>query len=250
MTELLRKLAGLAIAESEEIGGFITDRDLVVIPNIAVDRQHSYVPKLPIPPNATFWHSHQQGGFSEADIRALWHTNYPWLIFDKSTLTFHQYCDAKKSQYLNRPYLAGLQDCYCLVRDWYRFELNSNLPTPLFYLDGGNTIAQLIKAVLREYFYPVEGEIKAHDLCIWMDKGGIAHVGVAIEIDHQMQILHHPQGRVSQLINDLNAIEKCKLYRHKKLNLDSTASWGYCLELSLRSKQIVLEKSVRTAAIS
>jgi proteasome lid subunit RPN8/RPN11 len=53
-------------------------------------------------------------------------------------------------EYLNRPYIFGVSDCGCLIRDYYLFEFNIHIKIPLTdHLTEKKSWADLIKRVLE-----------------------------------------------------------------------------------------------------
>jgi len=54
-------------------------------------------------------------------------------------------------EYLNRPYIFGVSDCGCLIRDYYHFEFGINIKIPLTdHLTEKKSWASLVKRVLED----------------------------------------------------------------------------------------------------
>lgn len=61
--------------------------------------------------------------------------------------------------YLNRPYIFGVSDCGCLIRDYYHFEFGIDIKIPLTdHLTEKKSWADLVKRVLED------NQLKAHNL--------------------------------------------------------------------------------------
>jgi proteasome lid subunit RPN8/RPN11 len=72
------------------------------------------------------YHSHPAGvdGFSQADVKACKQSNIPWVVFSCRTGNFF-YADPTGSlPYEGRQWVYGVQDCYALLRDFYKREFN------------------------------------------------------------------------------------------------------------------------------
>lgn len=249
--EYLKEIARLSLQSKEEVGGYVRKDVVALVRNIALDRVNSYAPQNPIPPGATFWHSHNKGGFSEQDIKAIWATDYPWMVFDKSTRKFYLFDKNAYYPYLGREWQRGLHDCYCLVRDWYRFELAYKLPDPLFYLGDENPtgVSHDLDRILRNNFYPIGvATIQNHDLAIWKDDNQLKHVGVLINVDHQWKILHHPRNQLSQLL-EVQDIQHVSAWRFRQpLPSNLLEPWEQSLVVNLSYRQIDLVRSSLSVA--
>jgi proteasome lid subunit RPN8/RPN11 len=123
----IRYLAGQAYPN--ECCGFLTEKGLMPIANTSEEPLHfaqidpkSYA--LAEEEGITFmYHSHaKEPNFSKQDIDACKQLNIPFVLYcvesDKFTTANPQGGD----DYVGRDWVYGINDCYGLVRDWYRQE--------------------------------------------------------------------------------------------------------------------------------
>ena len=75
------------------------------------------------------WHSHPEGNrFSPADVRACKASNLPWILYDCKSGIFRYADPTGNAPYLGRDFVYGLNDCFGLVTDWLRREMNFDFP--------------------------------------------------------------------------------------------------------------------------
>lgn len=72
------------------------------------------------------YHSHIDGldAFSMHDIKACKQSNIPWVMLHLPTGNFHYIDPTGNAPYEGREWSYGIHDCYALVRDFYRRELD------------------------------------------------------------------------------------------------------------------------------
>lgn len=72
------------------------------------------------------YHSHVKGlnGFSVHDVKACKQINLPWIIFNTETADFFYADPTGNAKYEGRQWVYGVNDCYALMRDFYKREFN------------------------------------------------------------------------------------------------------------------------------
>lgn len=75
------------------------------------------------------YHSHTNGmeRFSPHDIKACKQSGLPWLVYSTTTKNWWYGDPSGNTPYIGRDWLYGIYDCYSLLRDFYRRELNIQL---------------------------------------------------------------------------------------------------------------------------
>jgi proteasome lid subunit RPN8/RPN11 len=77
------------------------------------------------------WHTHPNGDAapSPADRLMIEETGVPWHIISwpQGGHSYTEPC-GYEAPYIGRPFVHGILDCYALCRDWYKRELNIDLP--------------------------------------------------------------------------------------------------------------------------
>ena len=143
-------------------------------------------------------HSHVQGTCnpSTVDKEQSDYFQVPYIIYSMPEGEKYEYTPKyKKVPLLGRAYEWGKTDCWTLVRDYYKQELNITLPMmefeSRFYTKGINYFDDLIK--------PWGGvevkEVKKGDIIYFQTKGIIPnHCGVYIGND---QFIHQPRSKLS-----------------------------------------------------
>lgn len=77
------------------------------------------------------WHTHPNASAapSAADLKMIEATQLPWHVVSWPE-GGHSYTEPSgyEAPYEGRPFVHGVLDCYALCRDWYKRELNIDLP--------------------------------------------------------------------------------------------------------------------------
>jgi cell wall-associated NlpC family hydrolase len=77
------------------------------------------------------WHTHPNADAAptQADLKYIELTGVPWHIVSWPQ-GGHSYTEPTgyEAPYTGRPFVHGVLDCYALCRDWYRREMNIDLP--------------------------------------------------------------------------------------------------------------------------
>ncbi len=75
------------------------------------------------------YHSHPGGvnGLSSYDIKACKQSNIPWLVYHIPSASFYYADPTGEAPYEGRQWIYGINDCYGLVRDFYKKEFGISL---------------------------------------------------------------------------------------------------------------------------
>lgn len=151
---------------------------------------------------AAICHSHTNSNheFTQADLTSCELHGVPWILI---SLPLGSIRYTEPSGYIapliGREYTGGILDCYSLVRDYYKVNLNKELPDiercDRWWAKGYNILTQ--ENFKYCGFEPISGieNIQLHD-CVVMQNNGTVNNHVAIYIG-EGKILHHCYGRLS-----------------------------------------------------
>lgn len=147
------------------------------------------------------FHSHTNGNrkLTPCDISFSDANNTPYIMFCVQSETFDWYTPKGKDKpLLGREYVGGSDDCYGLVRDYYKQELGISLP--YFYREDrwwAKGKDYLTKENFEQAgFYIVEdGSINVGDVVVLRTSKVNDHLGVIIA---NGEFLHHPYKRLSR----------------------------------------------------
>lgn len=141
MTSLSLKLkrsiaAEAAKAAPHECCGFVVNGELVPCENVHHDTLHNFAIKAEdyvraegIGSIEAVYHSHVDGirGFSQHDIKSCKQINLPWIVYHLPSSDFFYGDPTGNAPYVGRQWIYGLNDCYALLRDFYKREFNIEL---------------------------------------------------------------------------------------------------------------------------
>lgn len=139
---------------------------------------------------------------SYEDILGQETSKIPWLIFSVDSVKMCpepvQIPRVKHRNYLKRPFIFFIQDCYSLVQDYYYFELGIDLPNHKVKIDYNQTkvIRNIVEPYIEEYGFKKHqniSKIKNNDL-ILVSNGCFLNSHLGLFKDGR--ILH--QDKVSQ----------------------------------------------------
>ena len=144
-------------------------------------------------------HSHPDGGFapSPADRAALEGGALPWVILSWPGGQFSiTYPSARGVPYVGRQFIHGSQDCFTLLRDYYRRELGVSLPEVWhgyeWWQEGENLY---LDHAARAGFEQVDS-LRLHDVVLMRIAARVPnHVGV---YTGDGTILHHLANQLSR----------------------------------------------------
>lgn len=148
------------------------------------------------------YHSHSNGNaqFSVHDVQVCKQTNLPWFLYEPKTSTCVYADPTGNAPYVGRDWAYGIQDCYSLLRDFYRREFGIRLDD--FergengeWERGGWTM--FVDNYESQGFVKIQGpERKGDFLLMQIDAGSPNHAGVMAGEGNVFY--HHLMDRQSQ----------------------------------------------------
>jgi proteasome lid subunit RPN8/RPN11 len=135
---------------------------------------------------------------SMQDLVNIERSNVPWLIINPHT---KEYSITNPSGYIapliGRQFHHGVLDCYTLIRDYYKQELNIEIPDypreEHWWLLGYNLYVDNFESANFELV--TDGTLKAHDVVLMqVNSPAVNHGGV---ITAEGYLLQHVMGRLS-----------------------------------------------------
>lgn len=149
-------------------------------------------------------HSHPDGGavLSEADRVQCAAWGWPWYIIsvnaegETSAITKHEPVEYV-APLVGREFSHGVLDCYTLIRDYYKRELQIELPDFVRADNWWNNNENLYMDHFGEAgFDPIKGAVRKHDVILMQVRSPVPnHAGVFLGDPDLM--LHHMHGRLS-----------------------------------------------------
>lgn len=148
------------------------------------------------------WHSHPDNClFSPADVRACKASGLPWVLYDCRSGSVCYADPTGNAPYVGRDFVYGLNDCFGLVTDWLRNELNFDFPDvdryddePFPSLDLLDKFPSLMEAA---GLVKVKGEVRRGDVLFIQTNSPLPnHAAVMVDVEKN-HILHHLIGRPS-----------------------------------------------------
>ena len=154
------------------------------------------------------WHTHVNlpSNPSPADLVGCEASSVPWFILSiyKNEIEQFSFSELNKVEpsgfemdYVGRPYVFGVLDCWSLVRDYYRRELSIQLDDfpriHKFWANGHDFFGENWE---KQGFIRAEGTPRVGDLFLMQTdgEGKINHIGIYIGNE---VMLHHCHGRLS-----------------------------------------------------
>ena len=133
---------------------------------------------------------------SEHDKKTSNFLGIPYIIYSLPDIEKVVYNpDYKRNPLIGREYSFGEQDCYSLVRDYYRQELNIELPTTVFEDDWWEKGLNYFDDLFDSFGFQKVDNLEKNDLIFFKVMAPIAnHVGVYLGED---LFLHHAVNRLS-----------------------------------------------------
>jgi proteasome lid subunit RPN8/RPN11 len=146
------------------------------------------------------YHSHPiSSGFSEADLESAEETCLPFYLYDIHGDKWHEYIPSTYESSIDcLRFALGFQDCYGLVRNFFRKKYNHYLSD----YDRDETFCHeeqeiIMKSFEKEGFYKVEfSDIQIDDVILFKSEKALPqHFGILIE---PQTMLHHPRNALSR----------------------------------------------------
>lgn len=178
-------------------------------------------------------HSHPDGTTAASPMDRAFMSQHviPWVITDGTDFAVYKPED-QAAPLLGREYVHGVQDCYTIVRDYYRRELGIELgdyERNDRWWEDKNGASLYLDNFKREGFYQVD-EIQKHDviLCrvgrtehvnhavIFIGEGALKSEKTPPTVGDSL-ILHHPYNRPSlrEIYGELWRERSALIIRHK-----------------------------------
>lgn len=153
--ETKAKIAALARENpGEESCGFVLANGIVVaVDNVAGDRRREF--EIRAEDYARYdgditaiWHSHPEGEFlfSPADVRGCKASGVPWVLYHWPTAGIKVADPTGMADYEGRDWVYGLNDCFGLVTDWLRREMDFDFPDVDRYHDKPEPSRKILEA--------------------------------------------------------------------------------------------------------
>jgi len=213
-TQIKLQIEALAKANStEEICGFLYHGldSFIIYPcsNIAADKANEfeidpqdYIACQSLGPICAIYHSHPKNpAFSEADISLSDEMSLPILVFAVAESEWNEYIPKSyQVQLEGRQFSWGFNDCYGLIRDYYRqaqghymrdYDRDDSFPET----DGGTILANID----NEGFYDSGTlvDLQIGDVILFHSNRALPqHFGIFIG---NSRFLHHPLGSLSRV---------------------------------------------------
>lgn len=194
-----------------EVCGFIYhDRErahLMPCTNVAADPTESF--EISVDDQMRFeqmagqlgvYHSHPKAGaFSEDDLAHARHINLPQYLYDVAADEWHDYTPASCVFPLEtRPFVLGFHDCYGLLRDYARQQLNHHMRDYDRDESFSHEVAGTIMASYAlEGFDQVElAQARPGNVLLFRSNLALPQHFAILEEGNRM--LHHPRGSLSR----------------------------------------------------
>ncbi len=134
---------------------------------------------------------------TEADLVGCEDSELPWIIVNWPTGTMYEFAPSGYvAPLVGRSYAHGVLDCYSLIRDYYKRELDIDIPdfdrTDKWWDKGGNLYMENFE---KAGFIAVTGDIQKHDVVLMQISSTVVNHG-AIYIGDGL-IMQHCTNRLS-----------------------------------------------------
>lgn len=162
---------------------------------------------------------------SYADIQGQKKTNVPWLIVGTEGYNVTEPLvipRVRNEDYLERPFIWYMNDCYSLVQDYYWFELGIDLPDHKAEKDFANIRRRdgLFDDYIQEYgfeeFNPFNVELEKGDILL-LDNGGYTRNHLGIYSGDGYVIHQDMLSRIEPVENFAYRIHKVLRYVNKSI---------------------------------
>jgi proteasome lid subunit RPN8/RPN11 len=207
--KIYQEIVDQAESSDEEIGGFIyfdgIKPEIDKCENIALDKKNffevsadDYIRNLKKNLYAIY-HSHvdSDSNFSEQDLEISEESCLPIFVYSKLDKKMNSYIPLSYDygDFQGRKYIRGFNDCYGLIRDFYKKEKNVLLPDCIRDESfRGNNFTIVIEE-MNKFFQKID-DLKFGDLLVFSQKGNEKHLAVYYG---DGKILHHCIGRLSAI---------------------------------------------------
>jgi len=231
-TENKRQIVALShLALPNEACGFVVDDEVVQCENIHESpttnfriAAEDYIAAEEKGTIRAVFHSHgpdHQPRFSSHDVRACKQSAIPWVLYHTKTGSFVWADPSGNMPYLERQWVYGINDCYGLVRDFYRREFDivlDNFERGDEYEWESRDWQMFGKNYLDQGFSPVEKPTQKGDILL-MQIGAPFPNHVGVMSGDGMLFYHHLMDRLSEasVWGGFWASSCCQVLRHHLL---------------------------------
>lgn len=131
---------------------------------------------------------------SKRDLRNMETSPFNWIIINPITGEYSEHKSNRNTSLVGKPYIFGEQDCYSLIRDYYKTKLNINL-TDYDRSDARWGAMEGVFSVYEAEGFTKVGDLKKHDVVL-------VDIGVRIPFHFGVYlgdgtVLHHARDRLS-----------------------------------------------------
>jgi proteasome lid subunit RPN8/RPN11 len=204
---IYQEIISQAESSDEEIGGFIyfegSQAKIDKCENIALDKKNffevsadDYIKNLKRNLYAIY-HSHVNSdyNFSEQDLEISEESCLPIYVYSKIDKKINSYIPLSYDygDFQGKRYIWGFNDCYGLIRDFYKKEKNFLLPD---YIRDESFRTSNFDIMIKEInkFTKKIDDFKFGDLFVFSQRGNAKHLAIYYG---DGKILHHPIGKLS-----------------------------------------------------
>lgn len=212
--EIKEKIKTLSLQTNNEVCGLLTiNGSIIPCRNISSNpKQHFVISPLDYLKAAQkgqisyVYHSHNANPeFSEFDKLNLYNQKLRGIMYCKEKDSFRVFLpESYNNKYVGKSFEIGVSDCFSLVTDYYKNELNIKLPKiergEGWYLKNPSLIKNNVPATFRKISL---SEAKKDNILIFdmLKNENPCHLGIYLSND---MLLHHPRHRLStiELLNE------------------------------------------------
>jgi proteasome lid subunit RPN8/RPN11 len=205
--KIYQEIISQAESCDEEIGGFIyfegSQVKIEKCENIALDKKNFFeVSADDYITNSrkdlyAIYHSHVDSdyNFSEQDLEISEESCLPICVYSKldKKINFYIPSSYDYGDFQGRKYIWGFNDCYGLIRDFYKKEKNFLLPDYVRDESFRANNFDIIIEEINEFFEKID-DFKFGDLFVFSQRGNAKHLAIYYG---DGKILHHPIGKLS-----------------------------------------------------
>lgn len=184
----------------ETCGFVLKNEQIVICPNVAADPSKEFEISaedfaLHESEIVAIWHSHPVGNrFSPADVRACKASGLPWILYDCKSGVFRYADPTGNAPYLGRDFVYGLNDCFGLVTDWLRREMNFDFPDVDRYDDEpfpSEKILREFPSLMEKSGLVRVKDIQEGDILFIQTRSPLPnHAAIMVDLERN-HILHH-----------------------------------------------------------
>lgn len=229
--EIKDEIKIIASQTEDEIGGFLVDSNegikTVLCPNNAPNKKHNvlisgrdYLKAQKQGKIIAFFHSEPEKEYlSPVDIQNKNAHNIIFILFCKKTNTFNIFYpelnnnNSNYSKYLNRFFKIGKSDCFTLIREFYKDELDIEIKDvgrkTWWYDESPKLIIEKARQENFELIFNIK-KIKKYDILVFSYDSKVypRHLGIFLGGD---SFLHQPRNKKScvERLSDFSSYLYC-----------------------------------------